>query len=164
MKALLIPHRVRVVALGCIDDRLVSSQARHLHRLGGGFLSAMAGGAAAILTERDQESALGQITDAYGVTPYLKVILRLHLGCGKLAGLCAEDGELHGQVDPTSSYDLYRFGDRAIEPVRAALRKAHNVEVPIEVEVYDIVPGRRRFWLFGRRLPTDRFVSRWEAK
>ena len=145
-----VPLKARVAILACIDSRLLLPHTYHALRERHTFLIRMASGGAAVMTERDGASAIGQIVDAYAVHPIEKVVLRLHLGCGKLRFLTEPGGELHGEIDRDSAADLYRLGHQAATRVAAALREAHGVDVPVEVRVFRII--RRWHGFTGTRL------------
>jgi hypothetical protein len=125
--------------LDCIEDRLLAHRYEAMCGHGGGFQIGMAGGGAALLTARDSDSCIGQFVDAYGVHPYDLAIIRVHLHCGKLAGLTKPGGELYGMFDPTNVADLYRLGDTGADLIRKAIIDAHGVDVPIRVEVIDVI-------------------------
>lgn len=145
-----VPHSEREAVLGCIDGRLVLPHfLRSMHLLENGtphvgseFLIRMAGGAAALLTERDAKSCLGQLTDAYGVRKFGKMELQLHLGCGKLGLLCGPGGEFEGEYDPASADSLYLLGHKAAELVTAEFARTLRVDMPVTVTVVDICRSR----------------------
>jgi hypothetical protein len=135
------PHAAVVAAMSCPEDRLELYHHDELVRLGGGFPITMAGGGAALLTRRDRDSAIGQWTDLYGVDRFEEGIIRMHLHCGKMSLLAADNWEIFYLFNPTSVEDLYRLGDMGADKVREALYAMYFVDVPIRVEVIDIIRG-----------------------
>ncbi|MDB5178553.1 MAG: hypothetical protein JWN01_496 [Patescibacteria group bacterium] len=127
--------------MGCPDDRLLDAQTGYVQRQGGGFLVRMVGGGLAILTERDGKSARGQITDCYRVSPFPRVVLRIHLDCGKLALMCGEGGEFHGLFDSTSQEELYEVGGSARDLVMEDFQREFGIHMPVSVEVHRIIFG-----------------------
>ena len=133
------PHAAKVCHLGCIEDRLLENRVKTIKKYGGGFGVAMAGAGAALFTQRDGESCLGQLTDAYLVDKYDKFVIRVHLHCGKVALLTAPGAELEGQCEADDVASLYVLADRGVEKVAAALKRLYGVDIPGEAEVVDIV-------------------------
>jgi hypothetical protein len=145
-----VGHTAEEAILGCIDGRLVLPHAlrainlrrRWSLRLRTEFVIRMAGGAAALLTDRDGDSAMGQLLDAWLVHPFSEIELQLHLGCGKLAVLAGVTDATGAFVDldPDSVADLFRIGDLARKRVEAAFAE-HGYDVNVSVTVLDIVRG-----------------------
>jgi hypothetical protein len=133
------PHAAKVCHLGCIEDRLLENRVKTIKKYGGGFGVAMAGAGAALLTKRDGESCLGQLTDAYLVDKYDKFVIRVHLHCGKVALLTAPGGELEGQYDADDVGSLYAMADAGVAKVSEALKRLYGEDIPGEAEVVDII-------------------------
>ncbi|MDF2461100.1 MAG: hypothetical protein K0S68_503 [Candidatus Saccharibacteria bacterium] len=89
----------------------------------------MAGAGTAIFTERDRDSALGQITDAWGVHPYETLVIRVHMDCGKVRFLTASGGEHEGLYDPADPGQLYSLADAAVRVALEALHVQYGDEV-----------------------------------
>lgn len=144
-----VPHTSREAVLGCIDGRLMLAHFMRSVSIRRGapisvsseFLVRMAAGAAALLTKRDAESAMGQLTDAYGVRQFDKIEIQLHRKCGKLGALTEIGGEFAGELDPNNIDDLFRLGNRAKLLVIDAFRQQYGIQMPVTVVVVDIIRG-----------------------
>jgi carbonic anhydrase len=140
-----IAHDVSVAAFGCMDDRLVPEHAAKVGQQGGGFLVRMAGGPAAILSHRDNESAIGQLVDACRAQVPKVIILILHLDCWKVTDLASRTTELSywlgHPVDPTSVADLYALGDIAADLVKSAIFRELNIRMLVIVQVEGLERG-----------------------
>lgn len=138
-----VPHTEREVMLGCIDGRLVFThlwQSMHFKRTD--FLIRMAGGGAALITNRDSVCCMGQITDAHTVRPVDKVIIQIHMDCTKIRLLCKKGGELAGKFDPDDPESMYELGDLVAKLVIAEFRRMFHFTIEVSVSVVRIIPGK----------------------
>ena len=130
----LSPHFAKSVVFTCIDDRLASTEAQFITEVGGAFHSAIAGGALAIISKLEQETALKQILAAYAINHIDNVYLESHTDCGayKLSGAI-----FHTSTEEVSR--LYSDLDQAAEIVTGALIKAGAKpgEVTVHTRVID---------------------------
>jgi hypothetical protein len=131
-----------VIHLGCIEPKLVDNRAATIRKYGWGYGPASAGAAAAIFTQRDRDSVIGQFLDAWKVRPYKRIVARVHLSCGKIAILTGPGGEHEGMYDPANVGQLYTLTDAGLWEIQNALVEENGEEarVPGLTEVVRIDP------------------------
>ena len=130
------PHTAKSVFLSCIDDRIVSSDAKYADSIGTAFHTRIAGGGLALLDPLTQAVVMQQLAIPYVLAGATDVHLESHTGCGAygLAGVTFASGA--AEIER-----LYADLDEAAENARQALIEAGAAEDKISVHTRVVNPA-----------------------